>query len=229
MPLVFARTAPEARGDRHKTGTWRQRLRVAAARASKCLRTSPRALCAVLPLLAAGAILIGPLRSEICAADTVLKPWTDDRLPSFSLDSLTGRRIDLGELRGRAVLVHFFATWCEPCRAEFASLQVLVGRMRGRPFTAVAVDVGEVDTRVQRFFATLPVPFPILLDRDRAVTKAWGVYALPTTFLLDSNLVPRFLAEGDFDWSRPEVDAALTKLIASKAAARVAGPAVAPL
>lgn len=167
--------------------------------------------------------------SEVRAADTALKPWTDDRLPLFALDALTGGRIDLGQLRGRVVLVHFFATWCEPCRAELASLRLLAGRMRDKPLTVIAVDAGEVDGRVQRFFATLPVPFPVLLDRDSAVSKTWQVYALPTTFLLDSNLVPHFVAEGDFDWSRPDVEEALTQLIASQAAARQAGPAFAPL
>jgi peroxiredoxin len=193
------------------------------------LRTSLAASAVAVPLIAASVILMGPAGSKVRAAETTLKPWTDDRLPLFSLDALTGERTDLAQLRGRVVLVHFFATWCEPCRAELTSLQNLAGRMQDKPLTVIAVDAGEVDGRVQRFFATLSVPFPVLLDRDRAVSKAWQVYALPTTFLLDSNLVPRFVAEGDFDWSRPEVEEALMKLIASKATARDAGPAFAPL
>ena len=157
-------------------------------------------------LIAASVILMGPVGSGVRAAETTLKTWTDDWLPLFSLDVLTGGRTDLAQLRGCVVLVHSFATWCEPCRAEAASLQNLAGRMQDKPFMVITVDAGEVDGRVQRFSATLPVPFPILLDRDRAVTKAWQVYALPTTFLLDSNLILRFVAEGDFDWSRPEVE-----------------------
>jgi hypothetical protein len=90
--------------------------------------------------------------------------------------------------------------------------------MQAKPLTVVAIDAGEADRAVQRFFATLPVPFPILLDRDLAIAKAWHVYALPTTFLLDGNLIPRFLAEGDFDWSRPDVEQALTTLFALEAA-----------
>jgi len=193
------------------------------------LRISLGAVSKLALLFVAGAILAGPLASAARAADTVLKPRTADRLPLFSLDTIAGGRADLAELRGRVVLVHFFATWCEPCRAELASLQDLVGRLRERPFTVIAVDAGEVDSRVQRFCATLPAPFPILLDRERAVTKAWQVYALPTTFVLDGNLVARFVAEGDFDWSRPEVEEALMKLIASTAAAREVGPAFVPM
>jgi len=125
----------------------------------------------------------------------------------------------ISQLRGGAVLVHFFATGCEPCRTELTALRQLHNRMRDKPFTVVGVNAGEVESHVQRFFAEQPVPFPILLDRDRAMSKAWRVYVLPTTFLLDGNLTPRFVAEGDFDWSRSEVEETLTKLITPKAAA----------
>jgi peroxiredoxin len=170
-------------------------------------------------LLVVTAVFVNLAQADVRAAETILKPWTEDRLPLFTLDALTGERTDLAQLRRRAVLVHFFATWCEPCRTELTALQRLHDRMREKSFTVVGVDAGEVESRVQRFFAEQPVSFPILLDRDRAMSKAWQVYVLPTTFLLDGNLVPRFVAEGDFDWSRPEVEETLTKLITPKAAA----------
>ena len=125
--------------------------------------------------------------------------------------------------------MHFFATWCEPCRAEIDSLQQLDRPDASKALRVVAVDAGEADRAVQHFFATLPVPFPILLDRDRAVTKAWRVDALPTTFVLDGDLVPQLLAEGNVDWSRPDAEEALTKLFTSKAATAKAGPDFAPL
>jgi peroxiredoxin len=163
------------------------------------------------------------------AADTTMKARTDDRpLPLFSLETPAGSRIDLAQLRGNIVLVHFFATWCEPCRAELASLQQLAGRPHVGRVVVVAVDVGETDRTVQRFIATLPSPFPVLLDRDRSVANAWQVQMLPTTFLLDGDLVTRFVVEGDLDWNRPDAEAALTKL-ASKAATAKAGPAFAPI
>jgi hypothetical protein len=64
-------------------------------------------------------------------------------------------------------------------------------RLNNGSVTIVGVDVREVDGRVQRFFAGQPVSFPILLDRDRSVSKAWQVSILPTT--LDGDLVPRFV------------------------------------
>jgi hypothetical protein len=60
--------------------------------------------------------------------------------------------------------------------------------------------VADVDQRVQRFLAATPFHFAVLLDRDRAVAKAWKVATLPTTFVLDASLQPRLVVETDFGW-----------------------------
>jgi thiol-disulfide isomerase/thioredoxin len=107
------------------------------------------------------------------------------------------------------VLVHFFATWCEPCRDELASLSRLVQGPLGQRVAVLAVDVAEVPTRVRRFLEAAPVAFPVALDADRAVARAWGVGVLPTTFVLDPTLQPKLFVEGDLDWSRPDILSAL--------------------
>ena len=222
---MFARTAPEARGDAYSTKaratppeTWTPLPypKVRAALSTTLFR--PRRITAFL--FALTAILANLAQSDGRAADAVLKPWADGRLPIFALESLDGERTDLAQRRSGAALVHFFATWCEPCQAELTALQQLHTRLHDKSVTVVGIDVGEVDSRVRRFFAGQPVSFPILLDRDRAASKAWRVSALPTTFLLDRNLVPRFVAEGDVDWSQPEIEVSLMSLIRQNAAGK---------
>lgn len=123
----------------------------------------------------------------------------------FVLPVLDGPPMALRSARGKVVLVHLFATWCEPCREELPALSHLAVR-HADSVSVLAIDVGEVDARVRRFFETLPVHFPVLLDRDRAVVRAWGVSALPTTIVLDGNLHLRYRAVGDVAWDSPEVD-----------------------
>jgi peroxiredoxin len=197
---------------------WRPLSRAQARAAVSTTLFRPR--CIAVFLFALTAILANFAQNHVRAADAVLKPWTEGRLPIFALESLDGERTDLAQLRSSAGLVHFFATWCEPCRAELTALQQLHARLHDGSVTVVGIDVGEVDGRVRRFFTEQAVSFPILLDRDRAVSKTWRVSVLPTTFLLDRNLVPRFVAEGDVDWSQPETEGSLMSLIRQKAAGK---------
>lgn len=127
------------------------------------------------------------------------KPWTGTTRPSFELTDSAGVKFSLQGARGRIVLVHFFATWCEPCREELPALNRLAARGKGN-VTVLAISVAEVDPRVRRFLETMPLGVPVLLDRDRAVAKAWDVSTLPTTFVLDAKLRPRLVVETDFAW-----------------------------
>ena len=147
------------------------------------------------------------------AGSTKFAAIEDSIRPSFTLPSLDGPAHELVRHRGRVVLVHFFATWCEPCRAEMASLRQLQSRLAGRPLAIVAVSVAEADGSVRRFFAGDAPPFDILLDRDRSVARAWNIQMLPSTVILDRNLKPRFSAEGDVDWARPDVMNILVDLL----------------
>ena len=146
------------------------------------------------------------------ASPRQLETWTGESQPRFSLPDLNGAAQALAERQGRVVLVHFFATWCEPCRAELASLTQLVAQHKPEDVSVLAVNVAEVPVRVRRFLDTAPVNFPVVLDTDRAVAKAWGVSGLPTTFVLDPNLATRLFVEGDLDWARADIRAAIKQL-----------------
>jgi peroxiredoxin len=130
---------------------------------------------------------------------TELQRWQGASPSSFTLPDSAGGDINLAQARGQTVLVHFFATWCEPCRDELPALNRLAARDKGT-VKILAISVAEVDPRVRRFLETMPLDFPVLLDRDRAVAKGWNVSTLPSTFVLDANLRPRFVVESDFAW-----------------------------
>lgn len=137
--------------------------------------------------------------SPLGAADSGLQPWSGPTPSSFTLPDSVGTERALEAERGSVVLVHFFATWCEPCREELPALNRLTERANGA-VRVIAISVAEVDPRVRRFLETMPVKFPVLLDRDRSIAKAWNVSTLPTTVVLDSQLRAKLVVETDFAW-----------------------------
>jgi peroxiredoxin len=141
-----------------------------------------------------------------------LESWPGRALPPFALDSLDGHVVILADHRGGPVLIHYFATWCIPCRRELPALAGLSSRAPAPQLTILAISVAEPDVRVRGFFEASPVPFPVLLDRQRAVAKQWAVDVLPTTILLDADLQPRLFVEGEFDWNSEAADAAVRSL-----------------
>ena len=141
-----------------------------------------------------------------------LSPWPGRTLAPFSLESLDGRAVSLADARGAPVLVHYFATWCLPCRRELPALAALSARLPASQLNVIAISVAEPDIRVRRFFEALPVPFPVVLDRQRALARQWGIDVLPTTILLDASLEPRFVAEGEVDWGSDAAAAAIRSL-----------------
>ncbi len=132
----------------------------------------------------------------------LLKPAERSK-PSFTLPDTAGTQRALADIGTRVVLVHFWATWCEPCRVELSSLSQLVDR--NPDVTVMAINVAEPPVRVRRFLEANPVTFSVLLDENRAVTRTWGVAVLPTTYVLDRSLTIHRVAERDIDWLKPEV------------------------
>jgi thiol-disulfide isomerase/thioredoxin len=187
---------------RRRVARWNRRVTVAVAAAG----------LACLPFVETGIAATPDGSSLEAAAPPSLQRWTEGHKPAWQLDKLHGGQLALQSLQGNVVLVHFFATWCEPCVREITSLQKLATATRGKPVTIVAIDVAEVDLRVRAFFDKVPADFAVLFDRDRAVTRAWQVSALPTTFVLDASLAPRLFVEGDLDWSHAEILTTLESL-----------------
>lgn len=161
---------------------------------------------AVLFALMAGAA--EPKQSLTVVAD---RPEARD----FTLKDLDGKNWRLSELRGKVVLINFWATWCPPCRRELPSLGRLWRLLGSESFVVLAIDVGEDVDTVFAFAGMLePAPtFPILLDRDSAVLGNWPVKGLPTTFVVDKKGQIVYRAVGGREFDAPELVGQLRSLL----------------
>lgn len=120
---------------------------------------------------------------------------------------------DLEGLRGRVVVVNFWASWCVPCREEMPSIERLRTSLEGRRFVVLAVNLAEPESRIRKFLEGVPVRFPVLLDRDTQSARAWQAKVLPATYIVGPDGAIRYRHIGELDWSKPEVRAQILGLL----------------
>lgn len=106
----------------------------------------------------------------------------------FSLPDLDGKEISLGDAlkENKAVLINFWATWCPPCQEEIPDLIEMYAENKERGLLILGVDVAESRTKVANFAKRYEMNFPVLLDKDMAVTNLYRVVGIPTTILVNS-------------------------------------------
>lgn len=167
-------------------------------------RAAGRALIVLLSVLA--------VPGTSAAGD--MKAWSGGPTPALALKDLAAREHRLEDYRGKVVVISFWATWCEPCRDEMPSLNRLKAAM-GDAIAVLAVDMGEPEARIATFLEKVPVDFPVLLDRDMTVSKAWKVKVLPTTIVVDPQGAARYVTIGGRDWASPDVQERLRRLLSS--------------
>ena len=134
--------------------------------------------------------------------------------PDFDLPTLDGRRMRLSDLRGKAVLLNFWATWCPPCKIEmpwFVELQKQYGK-DGLVVVGVAMDDTEAP-KIAAFANEMGVNYPVLLGTDQVSDDYGNVQYLPTTFYVDRNGTIVDKAAGLF--SRQEIESDVKKILAS--------------
>lgn len=116
----------------------------------------------------------------------------------FDLERLDSGRIDLALLRGRPVIINFWASWCAPCRVEMPYLIYAWREHNGHGLQILAVNLTDQERRkdVVRFVSELEMPFPVLLDTRGKVRELYDLSSLPTTVFLDSAGVVRSVQSG---------------------------------
>ncbi|MFM1891922.1 MAG: hypothetical protein RLZ44_999 [Pseudomonadota bacterium] len=147
-------------------------------------------LCTLLPAM--------PL-----AAEQTLTALAPRPAPSFALPDLGDATLTLASLRGKTVIVNFWATWCPPCRKEMPGLQRAWEQLRDDGVVVLGVAVAEDQALVTDYARQLGLDFPLVLDAESAVAVSWGVRGLPTTFVVNAAGELVFEALGEREWDDP--------------------------
>ena len=138
-------------------------------------------------------------------------PHIGSNAPDFTVQD-SDRKITLSELRGKVVVLNFWATWCAPCVEELPSLVNLQQRMRNKGITVLAVSVDQDEGLYRRFVQDHNVNLLTVRDANQKSNNLYGTFKFPETYIIDRNGVMRRKFIGPVDLATPEVVDFLSKL-----------------
>lgn len=128
-------------------------------------------------------------------------PKVGQPAPDLTVTTLEGGTINLADLRGKVVLLNFWATYCDPCRAEMPAMEKVYKEVGDQDGIVVAVDQKESAETVRKFVAEFGITFPVALDEKGAAGALYGVQYMPTTYFIDKAGVVRYMKVGQMEES----------------------------
>jgi len=142
-------------------------------------------------------VLYGAIR------EIVINPG--DTAPEFAVIADGNKPISLQDFHGKALLLNFWATWCEPCRIEIPSLNALARRLGPRGLVILAVSSDPVPSAYANFLKQTPLAFLTLRQPEKTLQTAYGTAQIPETYLIDRNGVVRSKFISNQDWTSSEL------------------------
>ena len=174
-----------------------------------------------LPSLHRRCVLLAALAVAAGARAHQLRPWTR-AAPPLALNDLDGKPWQLSALQGRAVMLNFWATWCEPCREEMPSIEKLHREFapQGLAVVAISVDDAGAEQRIRDFVKELGLSFEILHDPGQVTTRNYQITGYPETFVIARDGTIRRKLIGAADWSSGANRALVRELLGQSTASR---------
>jgi cytochrome c biogenesis protein CcmG/thiol:disulfide interchange protein DsbE len=155
-------------------------------------------------------VLLATLALTACYSGS-RPPRIGNAAPDFTLQD-SDRSISLHDLRGKVVILNFWATWCPPCVEEMPSLSQLHAKLQDRGVEVLGVSVDLDDDKYHRFLQDHRVSLTTVRDPDQKTTALYGTFKFPETYIIDRRGIVRRKFVGAVDWNQPEILDFLTKL-----------------
>jgi cytochrome c biogenesis protein CcmG/thiol:disulfide interchange protein DsbE len=149
--------------------------------------TQRRIIYSIILIIGLVWVFVSADRSGTSTSGLIPAPQQGFLAPDFELQTTTGETVKLSDLRGQAVLVNLWATWCPPCRAEMPAIEKVYNEYKDDGLVVLAVNMTYQDTfsNIAPFVDEYGLSFPILLDETGSVGTAYQLRSLPSSFFID--------------------------------------------
>lgn len=141
-----------------------------------------------------------------------------EEAPDFTIKGSDGKVMSLKDFKGKVVILHFWATWCKPCKDEFPAFEKLYRELKGKEaaFLPIAVDTKAGKDEVDAFARGIGATFPVFLARDCNMTSRYWTWGVPVTYFIDKRgwIIGRTI--GPRDWASDGVNSLINDLLEEK-------------
>jgi len=131
---------------------------------------------------------------------------------NFQLHNLEGEPVSLGDLRGKPVILNFWATWCRPCVSEMPFIQRVYEEQSAEGLVLLAINIGGTSSQVKEFLQGHNLSLPVLLDTKQDVAQRYKIQYIPTTFFIDKEGIIQAVKVGTFP-SKEAIEGDLNKIM----------------
>jgi len=162
---------------------------------------------------------ISTLLLALCVPFAVAKPedFVGKPAPQFTLkNTMTGDTVSLEALRGKVVVLDFWATWCGPCKEAIPHIAEISRIYKDQDFVAISIDLREDEDNVKKFAQGNQMTWIVVIDRDGGVAKKYDVTAIPTLFVVDKSGTVRYAHVGFFPELKNELNRKVNELLKEK-------------
>ena len=187
---------------------------------------SNRASQEIAGFLVAIVTILGAPRENLAAAPDMLGKLNlssyprSTKPPEFNGSTVDGRTVSLASLRGKVVLLNFWATWCQECRPEMPMFEQMHREFAAKGLSVIGINARERTAAIRAYAKEIRLTFPLVLDPKGEINAAYGVIGLPTTFLIGRDGQAVALAVGPREWVSAPARTLIQALLAEPAASK---------
>jgi peroxiredoxin len=168
--------------------------------------------CALIALAGVSLVTAGQTQAQLLqTAAPTAGPAVGRSAIAFNLQTLDGKAIGLDSFHGKPLIINFFATWCDPCREEMPLINELAAKMNKDGYQVLGIAVEDSRAAVTEYAKEAKLVFPIALDLNSRVKRAYRIFGPPATFFIDARGIIRDMVLGPISPER--VNEAMRKTV----------------